>query len=156
LHLLAKDLKGLGIRTCGTVQINSDHADSGHCDMDVQVLPDGPILRISQTLGKESRGCRLDPAMLEQAVGLCEAELSNDPHILIVNKFGKHEADGRGFRTLIAEALQRGTPVLVGLNALSMEAFEKFSQGIAVRLQPDISDLRGWVESVLTLEPEDL
>tara|TARA_R110002096_G_scaffold87751_14_gene201304 strand:+ start:170 stop:691 length:522 start_codon:yes stop_codon:yes gene_type:complete len=152
LHRLAKDLKGRGIKTCGTVQINSARPDAGPCDMDVQVLPDGPVLRISQTLGKGSRGCRLDPAMLERAVGLCEAELACDPHILIVNKFGKHESDGRGFRTLIAEALLREIPVLVGLNALSREAFETFCQGTAIELPPEINGLLGWVEESLSLE----
>lgn len=151
LHRLAKDLKDRGVKTCGTVQINSDRADLGPCDMDVQVLPGGPVLRISQSLGKDSRGCRLDPDMLEQAVGLCEVELAKDPHILIVNKFGKHEAEGRGFRNLIAEALQQDTPVLVGLNVANAQAFEEFSQGIAVRLQPDINALRDWVDQALTL-----
>ena len=42
LHKLAADLGACGLRCCGTVQINSERADSGPCDMDVQVLPDGP------------------------------------------------------------------------------------------------------------------
>lgn len=69
LQRLATQLAARGFRCCGTVQINSERADSGPCDMDVQVLPDGPILRISQDLGPSARGCRLDPAALETAVG---------------------------------------------------------------------------------------
>ena len=55
LFTLAQDLAAEGYRTCGTVQINTDRG--GHpCDMDVQVLPDGPVLRISQNLGAEAKG----------------------------------------------------------------------------------------------------
>lgn len=152
LHRFAKELAELGVKTCGTVQINTECADAGPCDMDVQVLPQGPVLRISQSLGKHSGGCRLDPAMLEQAVALCEAELAGAPHILIINKFGKHEAEGRGFRNLIGDALQRGIPVLVGLNGMSLEAFRQFTQEFAVELPATISDLHRWVEGALSLE----
>ncbi|MCR8726020.1 DUF2478 domain-containing protein [Frigidibacter sp. ROC022] len=152
LQRLATDLAARGVRTCGTVQINSERPGSLPCDMDIQVLPAGPVLRISQELGAGSRGCRLDPAALEQAVALCEAEVAEGPDILIINKFGKHEAEGRGFRALIAEALGQGIPVLVGLNRLSREAFDKFCEGLAVELAPDIQALRGWAEQVLALE----
>ena len=61
LFKLATVLAARGLRCCGTVQINSERGDTGPCDMDVRVLPDGPILRISQDLGRASHGCRLDP-----------------------------------------------------------------------------------------------
>ena len=45
---------------------------------------------------------------LEQAVALTQSALSQGADLLIVNKFGKHEADGRGMRPLIGEALAMG------------------------------------------------
>ena len=56
LAKLADRLQARGIRTCGTVQINSEREDRAPCDMDVQVLPDGPVIRISQFLGAGARG----------------------------------------------------------------------------------------------------
>jgi hypothetical protein len=142
---LAKELAARGLRCCGTVQINSDRGDTGPCDMDVQVLPDGPVLRISQDLGRSARGCRLDPAALETAVGLVSASLELGADVLIVNKFGKHEAEGRGFRMVIAEALSKGIPVLVGMNALNLPAFEDFSEGMATCLPCESGALVDWV-----------
>lgn len=142
---LATELASRGLRCCGTVQINSERADSGPCDMDVQVLPDGPVLRISQDLGPSARGCRLDPAALETAVGLVSASLAPGADVLIVNKFGKHEAEGRGFRGVIAEALSIGVPVVVGINALNLPAFEEFAEGMATSLPPDTSVLEAWI-----------
>lgn len=155
LERLADALVARGVRTCGTVQINTERADARPCDMDIKVLPDGPALRISQSLGAGARGCRLDPAVLEQAVGLCEAGLGG-AEILIVNKFGKHEAEGRGFRGLIGEALDLGIPVLVGLNGLSQEAFARFTEGLATPLAPELGALRVWAETALALKAEAL
>lgn len=145
---LAADMAARGLRCCGTVQINTARADARACDMDVRVLPDGPELRISQNRGPLARGCRLDPDALETAVGLVAARLAEGVDLLIINKFGKHEAEGRGFRDVIAEALTRGVPVLVGLNALNKQAFEEFSAGHAICLTPDRMALADWVASV--------
>lgn len=145
LFKLATVLAARGLRCCGTVQINSERGDTGPCDMDVRVLPDGPILRISQDLGRASHGCRLDPAALETAVGLVSASMGQGSDLLIVNKFGKHEAQGRGFRTLIAEALSKGIPVLVDINALNLSAFGEFAEGLATRLPPEPTALESWI-----------
>lgn len=149
LQGLATELALRGLRCCGTVQINTERADAGPCDMDVRVLPDGPILRISQDLGPSARGCRLDAAALETAVGLVAARLSSGADLLIVNKFGKHEAEGRGFREVIAQAVAMDVPVLVGLNALNREAFEAFADGLAIPVPPERRALAAWVEEAV-------
>jgi len=153
---LAADLDARGLRCSGTVQINTARTDARACDMDVRVLPDGPVLRISQDRGPRARGCRLDPDALETSVGLAERQLAFGADLLIVNKFGKHEAEGRGFRDLIAEALAEHVPVLVGLNQLNKKAFEEFSAGHAVSLTPEHSALSNWVLSVCGLRTEQV
>lgn len=150
LRRLATHLAKQGVRTAGTIQMNTERDDGHPCDMDVQVLPDGPVFRISQDLGRASRGCRLDPTSLERAVASSAAELAKDAQVLIVNKFGKHEAEGRGFRNLVADALERDIPVIVGLNALNETAFEAFAEGFACRLSPDLEDLKSWVAAALS------
>ena len=143
LERVAAQLATKGVRTSGTVQINTEKSD-GPCDMDVRVLPDGPVLRISQDLGAGSRGCRLDPTILETAVGLVSKTLDQGADLLIVNKFGKHEAGGRGFRTVIADALERDVPVIVGVNALNLSAFEEFVGSDIMRLAPNTTAITDW------------
>jgi hypothetical protein len=116
--------------------------------MDVEVLPDGPVIRISQSLGPGARGCRLDPSALELAVAAAEARLAEGCDLVIVNKFGKHEAEGRGFRGLIAEALARDVPVLVGVNRLNAPQFVDFTADAADCLQPEMSQLLRWLDGV--------
>jgi Protein of unknown function (DUF2478) len=82
--------------------------------MDLQVLADAPVFRISQALGAGARGCRLDPGLLEQAVTEASLRLMG-AELLIVNTFGKLDAQGRGFVPLIVRALETGMAVLVGV-----------------------------------------
>jgi len=143
---LAADLQSSGLRLAGTVQINSERERSCRCDMDVKVLPAGPHLRISQDLGTGSKGCRLDPSSLEIAVGLTATQLDNrQVDCLIVNKFGKQEAEGRGFRPVIAQAMSRDIPVLIGISRLNTSAFCAFTENLATFLDPDPVKLKEWV-----------
>ncbi|MDX1742873.1 MAG: DUF2478 domain-containing protein [Ruegeria sp.] len=142
-HLLAN-----GARLAGVVQTNTECTDSSKCDMDVRVLPDGETIRISQSLGEHSRGCRLDPAALEQAVGLVASSLEDSPQLLIINKFGKHEADGRGFRPVIAEALAKDIPVLVGVNGLNSDKFQDFAGGAAEKITAELEAIAAWFDRV--------
>lgn len=143
---VARAAQARGLRLCGTVQVNTNCGDDRPCDMDVKILPDGPVIRISQSLGPGARGCRLDPSALELAVAAAEAQLSEGCDLVIVNKFGKHEAEGRGFRNFIAEALARDVSVLVGVNALNAPRFAEFSGGVAIALTPELADIEGWLD----------
>ena len=147
LATLSKSLIGQGVALAGVVQTNSKTCDQHLGDMDVQVLPNGAVFRISQSLGKEARGCRLDPGALEQAVAAVTGTLDG-AGLLIVNKFGKHEADGRGFRPLIAEALARDIPVVLGVGKLSLPAFLDFAGELAEFIDPDDQALLNWVRSL--------
>lgn len=146
LAQVAALLTAQGVRLAGTVQSNIERSDRAHCDMDVQVLPDGPSFRISQDLGSQSRGCRLDPGALEQAVVVATDRLEG-AEVLMVNKFGKLETEGRGFCALIAEALSRGITVLVGVNGLNRPAFETFCDNLAEPLGNDPQQIAAWVLS---------
>jgi hypothetical protein len=61
----------------------------------------------------------------------------------------KGEAQGRGFRTVIAEAISKDMPVLVGLNELNRPAFQDFCAGLAVQLAPQEDVLLDWFKSQL-------
>jgi nucleoside-triphosphatase THEP1 len=145
LARLADQLLQRGWQTGGVVQINTDRNDGHPCDMDVCVLPKGPVFRISQSLGPMAKGCRLDPSALEQAVCRVAETVANGIDVLIINKFGKHEAEGRGFRSVIADALAQELPVIVGLNALNLNAFLEFTEGAATLVQSDVGVLEAWL-----------
>ncbi len=131
------------LRLAGTVQSNPSRPDRPKCDMDMHVLPDGPVLRISEDRGAQARGCRLDAGALEAAVA-ATLERLDGADLLVVNKFGKHEAEGRGFVPVIAAALELDLPVLVGVNPLNYAAFHEFTGGMARDLPADPAAIVDW------------
>lgn len=153
LYGFAQDLLVRGHQISGVVQVNTPCPSVGKCDMDVTVLPNGPVLRISQNLGRASRGCRLDTSALEDAVGLVHARLDRSVELLIVNKFGKLEAAGRGFRDVIAQAMLLDVPVLVGVNYLNQKAFQEFTGGETKPVPAKKEGLLGWYRQALIGTP---
>lgn len=145
LHAFATAQEAKGTKVCGVVQVNTDREDCAMCDMDVMVMPQGPTIRISQNLGKDSRGCRLDVDALEKAVVEVEAQISEDADLLVINKFGKHEAGGRGFRNVIGQAIELGVPVVCGVNGMNRQAFEEFCGGEAQFIEADPQALEAWL-----------
>lgn len=145
LRAFAARAGAAGLRLAGIVQVNRDRPGCARCDMDAELLPDGPVVRISQSLGAAARGCRLDPEGLETAVAAAQARLeAGGVDLLVVNKFGKQEAAGRGFRPTIALALERGADVLVGVNPLNVEALRRFAGELARPVAPEAAALDAW------------
>lgn len=135
LAAVAARLEMAGVRLAGTVQSNTARADRTRCDMDLRVLPDGPVYRISEDRGAAARGCMLDHGALEQTVAEVARRLDG-ADLLIVNKFGKAESEGRGLVPVISDALARGLPVLVGVNGLNLPLYLDFAGGLSKAL-PD-------------------
>lgn len=137
-------LQANGVTLSGAVQVTAAGADQHPCEMDLAVLPDGPIYRISQDLGPQSVGCRLDGGVLETAAVEAMARMAGT-QALIVNKFGKLEAEGRGFVPLMIRALDQGLPVLVGVNQMNLPGFLDFAAGQATALPADPQAIAAWV-----------
>ncbi len=155
LAALAAELEAQGLRLAGAVQENLDRDDGRPCDMDLRVLGHGARVRISQRLGALSQGCRLDPDGVERAAGLSAGVLAGGADLLIVNKFGKQEAEGGGFRQLIGQALAAGVPVLTQVKPANRPAFDTFADGMAEPLPPDPRALAAWVaaQRVAAMDP---
>lgn len=134
-----------GLRPIGAVQLNRTDDDGALCRTDLRLLPDGPVVCISQQLGRASTGCTLDPGALENAVDRIARMMAGGADVLIVNKFGSHEADGHGFRELIGAALGENIPVLCAVAPAHLPAFMEFSGGLATALPCDLEPLDAWL-----------
>ena len=142
---VADRLAGRGLRLAGVVQTNYVFDPERRCHMDLSVLGQGPVVRISQDRGRHARGCRLDPEGLALAVGHVEAMLDQGSvDLLIVNKFGKSELDGEGFRDLIGKAVLAGIPVLTSVSAGHRDGFLDFAADLASELPPDPERIVAW------------
>ncbi|NNU82010.1 DUF2478 domain-containing protein [Halovulum dunhuangense] len=150
LGAVADRLMRDGLRVLGALRPVRTQGGAGHCDSDLWLLPDGPLVRITQDLGPGSGACRMDAGAFEAAVGQVTARLdAGRADLVVLGKFGLTEAEGRGFRTLIAAALGQGVPVLTGVPDTHRAAFERFAGGIATDLRPDADAILGWCRSAV-------
>ena len=143
-------LQTCGVRLSGSVRALPVNHHAHPCDMDLRVLPDGPLYRISQSLGSGSKGCRLDSGMIETLAAEVELRLPGT-RLLVVNKFGKQESLGRGLRPAIAMALDLGIPVLVGVNALNLPDFMAFTGGLATPLAAIPAAILAWAREATAM-----
>lgn len=138
-------LQGAGVRVLGALRALPVDSKPGACNSDLRLLPTGPVVRITQDLGPCSSACRMDAGALEEAVGIATERLNADgADILVLNKFGLSEAEGRGFRALISDALSKDVPVLVGVSQTHRAAFDRFAGGMAIELRSDPDAVFDW------------
>lgn len=144
LASVAEALAARGVALAGAIQFNVAHDPEQPCHMDLRIIGAGETLRISEDRGPHARGCRLDPRGLAESVQRVEAGLSRGPSLLIVNKFGKAEAEGGGFRDAIGRALIAGIPVLTAVSTQNLPAFQNFAGGMATELPADLDAVLAW------------
>lgn len=127
--------------------------DNG-CDMKVRVLPEGPVIQITQSLGNGSDACRLDPRAIVTAVSTVENSDLAGADLFILNKFGPEEAAGRGFCAVIGAALEQDIPVLVGVGVATRDSFDTFADGLAVTLSPDETAIEEWCFAAMSKDDQ--
>ncbi|AVO37281.1 DUF2478 domain-containing protein [Pukyongiella litopenaei] len=143
-----------GFRVLGALRATGQDGADAHCSSDLLLLPDGPVMRITQDLGTGSNACRMDAGALEDSVGIATSRLtSGGADLIVLNKFGLSEAEGRGFRSLMAEALAQDIPVLTGLTDTHRHAFERFADGLDTSLPPDEEAILDWCRAALGTGP---
>ncbi len=154
---LAEQLAARGIAVVGAVQLNVEYDPERHCHMDLRILGREDVLRISEDRGRHARGCRLDPRGLADAVARVESVLDQGrAAIMLVNKFGKQEAEGGGFREVIGRALIAGIPVLTTVSQGNLDAFLDFAEGLAVEVAADPAQAIAWCLAAATDTPPAL
>ena len=145
LSQVAESLVSQGFVLAGVLQSNYVFDPERRCHMDLTVLGQGPVIRISQDRGRHARGCRLDPQALALAVHqVAQALDQGGADLVIVNKFGKAEAEGEGFRDVIGKALLADVPVLTTVLPGNLATFLEFAGPFAIELPADPALIVGW------------
>jgi nucleoside-triphosphatase THEP1 len=142
-------LRERGIPLAGAIQLDPVDRPGRHpCDLLLENLATGKVAAIAEHRGKEARGCRLDVGILTNIAEAVARSLHEDvPRLLVVNKFGKIEADGGGLRDAIAEAVALGIPVLVGVPVRNLDRWRAFAGPLSVELPAQSGDIADWLQA---------
>ncbi len=137
---VAEKLKARGLKVAGLVQTRSwDSGDCGCKNMHLLDLNTGEPHLISEQRGPGARGCHLDWEALATLAQWLEQHVSEQTDILIINRFGRSECEGRGFRGVIEKAMLLGIPVIVAFREQYEDGWEAFHDGLARSSAPSVS-----------------
>jgi nucleoside-triphosphatase THEP1 len=136
------------IRLAGVLQHPACDDPAHRCDVILEDLISGARTELFERRGKGATGCRLDVAALTDVTARIEHALQNDPDLLVLNKFGKVEAEGDGLVDPIAAAIDRGVPVIIGVPARNLAAWRAFAGDLAVEFAPNFCAIAEWLEFV--------
>ena len=128
LRDFADKLNTHGFRAVGLVQ-------SGQCadsSLSAVLVHNGETLLLAQPPSQGATGCKLDLARLQDAGARVAGALEAGADILIVNRFGKRERDGRGLAYLIERALDADIPVVIAVSRKSFADWISFAGGMSV------------------------
>ncbi len=142
-------LKVNGIRLAG-YQLRETNQNTRCCSsLHLESISDGKVSKISQELGSGSSGCRLDHAALANLTNVVCSELTPQTQMLILNRFGRGESEGQGFRIAIEKAIGMGIPVLSAVRQEYLEPWHDFCGDYGVEIPAQFASVMAWCNEVL-------
>lgn len=108
----------------------------------------GETLLLAQPPSPGATGCKLDLSRLEHAGARVADALAAGADLVIINRFGKRERNGKGLGFLIERALDADIPVVIAVSRQSFADWITFAGGMSVKLACDRHALEGWWRNV--------
>ena len=128
LALVVRSAKIRGLYVRGLLEERTGAPQRHRCDMALRLIGSDHLIKISQDRGQYAKGCRLDLGELTRAADLLAYELSHTLcDLLIINKFGKSECEGTGLRHLVAQAIEKKVPVVIGVPRNNLATWRAFA-----------------------------
>ena len=145
LTRVASTVERSGRRVAGYVQIDGHRGDACCPPIMLRSLATGEDLLLSQNLGTGSRGCRLDYGALQAAAARLQVDIGPETALLLTNRFGKGETDGKGFRDAIGKAVDLSIPVLTAVRDNYLDGWRAFSGDLGIELPFDEDAVFAWL-----------
>lgn len=145
----AEHFTATGWRVMGVIE---EIAADGE-DVWLRDLVTGARHKLTQDLGPGAAGCTLDPAGLAAACALVQAavdawasEPQTQPAVVILSKFGRQEAEGRGLTHAFHAAVAADLPVLTSVSPTVAGQWEAFAGPLARIAPVEMAAVAGWQE----------
>src|ERR1700748_914798 len=147
LRDFAAELNRRGYRAVGLVQLGHHCVDD---NLSAMLVHTGEQLPMFQDLGSCSAGCRLDGGQLRGAVQQIATAIDEGADLLIVNRFGRQEREGKGLSYLVERALSADIPVVIAVPSHRFADCIRFADGMSVNLRCNRKALEAWWSAVST------
>lgn len=150
LREAAQFLRSRGLKLAGTVQWNAATEGRGRCAMELEDLASGRRYSTAVDGPLAPQSCKLDASALEDVAGHVAGSLEPNVDFVIINRFGKQETAGAGFRPIIEAAVANDLPVLTAHNRAYGNDWAAFAGGASSELPPALDAVVAWCEAVLS------
>ena len=142
----AADLRRAGLRPAGIVQLRPHQRDDDR--LDAVMLSNQQAVGLGHDRARGRHQCQLDPGGIADIARAITAAIRDGADVVIINRFGKLEAEGRGLIDLIEQAVAADIPVLIAVPEHRFAAWIKYCGGMSVRLPCRRAALDQWWQSV--------
>ena len=142
LRDFASDLNIRGYRAVGLVQTGRHCVDAPK--LSAMLVHTGEERQLFQNLGAGATGCRLDVGQLLDAGAQIADAIDQGADLVIVNRFGRQEREGKGLSYLVERALSADIPVVIAVPSHRFADWIKFADGMSVKLRCDRKSLEAW------------
>ncbi|WP_375785044.1 DUF2478 domain-containing protein [Bradyrhizobium sp. Pha-3] len=139
----AQDLARQGVRVGGIVQRHFKGANVTHAMVAVDVAT-GQEISISKPLDSGAMSCTLDTNGLAEAAAAVSRALRDKVDLLVISKFAKQEALGRGLRAEFVDAITRGVPLLTAVPRKCLGDWRTFTGDVGTLLVCDRQVVEEW------------
>lgn len=141
-------LRAEGVVLGGLLQI-CEREDSKACRSDVHAvdLCTGETFNIWDDNEGPHRTCRLDESGLDAAAAAIDRAIAAKVDLLIVNRFGRAESQGRGLCDRFATAAAAGVACLTCVRESYVEPWNTFNGGMGYALSTDPDVIVRWAVS---------
>jgi hypothetical protein len=147
LREFVRELTDNGYRVVGLIQTRLGEGVAA-----VTVLPTGETITIAGRQGSVAGVAARPPCDLAEASARIDALIESGADLLIINRFGKLEAEGTGLIDEIARALRADIPVLVAVPRFRFSLWLSFCGGMGVKLPCRKESLQGWWNAMIVGE----
>lgn len=134
----------------GVTQAPEEVSFAYRSKMGIINLTNGEYISIAQNLGEHNTSCCLDSEAISNASVILQKARTQNPDLIIVNRFGKLEAEGEGFADEMLEIMSQGHPMLTVVATRFLDAWREFSGGLATELEADLNHIQHWFNSLPT------
>ena len=147
LSRLVTHLQTSNLMVAGFVQRSEPVREDGCCGaIFIDDILSGDSLEISQALGKGARGCRLNPIALADATSRLLTQLELSPDIVVLNRFGKGESEGQGFRAVVERTIDLNIKVLTAVRQPYTYNCLQFAGEFCQFLPPEFDAVVNWCD----------
>lgn len=127
--------------------LNKTDAQGGKMRDRVCSLTDSREYAIMYDGGCTEDTCKLDPRGLAASSEVIREALQSPPDILVFNKFGHAESEGRGLIDEYAQAVAAGIPVISLLQDKYLPQWREFTDGMGTELENGLQGVLDWAQA---------